>query len=424
MKIILAHKFWYRRAGAERYVFDLKEELETAGHEVIPFAMRHPLNEETSWARFFVSEVDFEHPRGLREKWRAFCRMIYSMEAKKKFAALVREVRPDVVHINNIYHHISPSILDVCRRENIPVIHTVHDYKLICPNYKLLCSGQLEHYCKGGRYFREALHRCTRGSLLASLATAIEMTIHHRVFHIYERSVSAWIAPSRAVKDVLVEYGLPAERIHVIHHGVTSDARSGVSSFAPKNGAKRTPASGHNMYLTVLYLGRLASEKGVDIIIRVMKDVPAHLMIVGTGEKKDRLTALVQTLGLQDRVTFKGFVASSERDEILASADLVVVPSVWQEVFGYVVLEAWAHGVPVLASRIGALPELFETMGDECLFTPGDAEELSQKIREIISDAEKRTMLGRRGREIVDRSFGREEMANSTVALYQFILKK
>ena len=134
MKIIVAHKYYYEKAGAERYVFDSTKLLEENGHEVIPFAMHHPKNKQTPWSRYFVSHIDFSHP-SFFDILRIPFRMIYSLEAKKKFRALVREGRPDIVHIHNIYHQISPSILDVCREYAIPVVQTIHDYKMICVNY-------------------------------------------------------------------------------------------------------------------------------------------------------------------------------------------------------------------------------------------------------------------------------------------------
>ena len=437
MKIILAHKYWYRRAGAERYVFDLKDLLETNGHEVIPFAMRNALNEPASYDRCFGSEIDFEHPRVFREKFCAFCRMVYSLEAKRKFRALVREVRPDFVHINNIYHHISPSILDVCRDERIPVIQTVHDYKLICPNYKLFCSGAPEAYCKGGRYFKEVFHRCTAGSLLGSLATAIEMFVHHRILKIYERSVSAWIAPSHFVKEKLVEYGLPQEKIHMLHHVAvnyethSSDISGGQIRF---NRARKdlTPQDALGGFRnsqqerqSILYVGRLAPEKGVDVLIRAMQIVPdTHLTIVGKGPEESRLKSLVHEIHLEERVTFAGRRSAADRDRLLANVSLAVVPSLWYEVFGYAVIEAWVAGVPVVASRIGALPELVGALHPQCLFEPGDWKKLGQILGTLLLEPEKIQKMGEEARQHARTAFSPIQYYQSYSALAESILKK
>ena len=149
MKILLANKFLYRRAGAEVYVLDLARALERAGHQVAFFAMKDSRNIQTPWSKYFVDEIHYDRSDGLLEDVRKVGHMIWSVEAAKKFRALLADFKPDVVHLHNIYHHLSPSIVQEAKRAGIPVVQTLHDFKLICPNYRLFTKGSAFGRCQG-----------------------------------------------------------------------------------------------------------------------------------------------------------------------------------------------------------------------------------------------------------------------------------
>lgn len=379
MKVILVHKFYYPRAGAERSFFDLKDSLEKNGHEVIPFAMHHPFNLPTPFSRYFVTNIDFENPKKMKEKFRAFGRMLFSVESYVKFKALLRDEKPDLVHIHNIYHHLSPSLLYAAKRMSIPVVQTVHDYKLICPNYKLFSNGAIDESCKGGNISSDILRKSVKGSLQGSLAAGIEH-LSHRMIGSYRKSIEAFIAPSVFVKDKLVEFGMDGNAIHVIPH------------YAETPPKKVLPGKGRD----VIYVGRLAEEKGVEVLIRALKHCTANLRIVGTGPREGQLKKLVCEFGLSSRVFFHGFLPHRAVNELIGNAALVVVPSLWHEVFGYSCLEGLSHGKPVLASRVGALPELLNDVDPYLLFDAGNDRELGEKIGHLLKSPDKRREIGER----------------------------
>src|SRR5512140_1937716 len=207
----MAHKFWWPKAGAEAYVLRLTRQLEAAGHTVVPFAMAHPNNLPTPYAKYFPSEVEFRGPRRPLEDLGRAARVLWSREARTRLEQLLREVPIDVAHLHNIAHQLSPSILGPLARRGIPIVHTAHDYKLLCPVYTFRTHGEICERCRGGRYWNAVLRRCNADSLPLSATSAAEAALH-RVLGSYRR-VHVFHAPSLFLMAKLVEHGIPRARI-------------------------------------------------------------------------------------------------------------------------------------------------------------------------------------------------------------------
>ena len=217
MKILQVNQFYYLRGGAERYFLDLTEALRREGHEVAVFSMQHPKNQATPWSRYFISRISFNE-MDLRYALKAPGRVIYSLEAKRKFSQLLDDFQPDVIHIHNIYHHLSPSLLTVAKKRKIPVVMHLHDYKMICPNQSLFTKGAYCERCRDEKFYHCLLNKCLKGSLPGSALATVEMYLHHSVFRIYEKNIDCFIAPSRFMKDTMVRFGQKAEKIRVIYN--------------------------------------------------------------------------------------------------------------------------------------------------------------------------------------------------------------
>lgn len=369
MKILQVNKYHYPRGGADRYYLDLGSRLTAAGNEVAYFAMQHPRNLPTPWSKYFVSRVSYNE-QVWRYAWKIPGRAIYSLEAKRKFRRLVRDFKPDVIHIHNIYHQISPSILDVAASEKIPVIMHLHDYKLVCPNHALFVNNQVCQRCLKGNYWPCVRQCCLKGSLAASLLAAAEMEIHHRFLKIYEKKISAFIAPSFFMKNLLVKAGWPETKITVINNPGSA------SLPAP------TDVEKENYFL---YYGRLSPEKGVALAIQAINQNSAlRLIIAGEGEED----ALLQTLGgtavRQGRLDFCGWQEGQALSNLIAKARAVLIPSRWLENFPLTALEAISLGTPVIAAAIGGLPEIIND-DNGCLFPPGDSRALGRELAAVIS---------------------------------------
>jgi len=372
MKILLVNKFYYPKDGVSNYLIGLETKLRELGHEVRIFAMDNPKNIPSEDQKYFVSYLSFDQG-GIINTWRSFARIFYSREAKQKFTALVHDFHPDIIHIHNIYHQISPSILSVAKHEKIPVVMHLHDYKLICPNYKLFTNGAICRRCRGGKYYNCLLHKCLKDSYLKSLAGTLEMYFHHQIWGIYESSVNLFIAPSRFMKKTCEEFGWPAEKIVWLHNFYNDQA----ITLSAAN------ASARNNYL--LYFGRLAEEKGVKILLEALTKTSDMLKIAGEGPEEAKLKSLVTEFKLENRVEFLGFKTGADLEILIRDAKAIIIPSVWYENMPLNMLEAMAKQKIVIASNIGGMPEIINDGQNGLLFEPNNSVALAAKIKQLAT---------------------------------------
>ena len=401
MRVLQVNKYHYVRSGTERYLFNLTHLLEECGHQVIPFAMRHPRNTPTPYDRYFVEPLDF-HRLDWRDGLRAAQRVIYYRPAAQRIAALLEETKPDVVHLHNIYHHISPAILPEIARRGLPIVQTLHDYQRVCPSYALLANGAPCERCRGHRYYHAPLRRCLHGSLSWSLLAGLAAAIHHGT-RIYERHVRYAIAPTQFVWDKMCSFGMDSTKLTRVPYFLFSQ------DFEPRF------APGQS----VVYFGRLSREKGLLTLLRAMRQLPHQpLVLVGEGPQRVELERIVTTHGLSN-VQFAGYLAGEHLHEAIRSARLVVVPSEWYEPLGQVVIEAFALGKPVAVARSGGLTELIDDGVDGCLFTPGDANELAATIAHMTANPTRLANMGRAGRHKVERLYGPATHYAALIAVYR-----
>lgn len=400
MRILAAHKYYWPKAGAETYLFALERLLTAAGHEVVPFAMAHPENRPTPWAKHFVSQVEF---RGRRHAWgdvgRA-ARVIYSLEARRKMNALLSEAPPQVAHLHNIAHQLSPSILDALAARRVPIVQTMHDYKLLCPVYTFRSQGETCERCRGGHFWHVVERRCNAGSLALSATNMVEAYVH-AWRRTYER-VHVFHCPSLFVLAKLLEFGVPRERLAFVPHFVDA--------------AAFTPAFGGGRY--AFFAGRLAEEKGVDVLLRAHALVPGlELVIAGEGPLRPALEASL-TAEQRGRVRFAGHLTGRAFDEAWAAASCLVLPSTWYEVRPMVIHEAYARGKPVVSSRLGSIPEIVEDGVTGRLVPPGDATALGEAMRELVTDGARAERMGRAGRALVETHYGPARHLESMLGVY------
>lgn len=365
MRIIQVNKFNYLRGGSEKYFLEISRELREQGHEVALFSMKHPLNESSQWSKYFVSNVDF-NKSSFWQKLIIPARVLYSLSAKKKFTKLIKDFKPDLIHCHNIYHQISPSILVAAKKQGIPVVMHLHDYKLICPNYKLFTKDKICQRCRGGKYYKCFQYKCLNDSWARSLLASLEMYLHHKILKIYKKNVDIFIAPSQFMKNACVHFGWPEEKITVLRnfHNINNEDEK------PKTNNKAN-------YL--LYFGRLSTEKGIDVLLRALTKNEEELKIAGTGPDEKRLRALSHSLGLEDRVAFLGFQDGLKLQALINEAKAIIVPSVWAENMPFSVIESLANSKIVIASHSGGLAELINNKNG-LLFKTGDSQDLVVKI--------------------------------------------
>jgi glycosyltransferase involved in cell wall biosynthesis len=408
MRVVNANKFYYHKGGAETAYFQTARLLEEHGHEVVPFAMRHPENEPTPWSRFFPSQVEFRAPGGPASRLKRAARVIWSGEARDRMRDLLNEARPDLVHLHNIAHQLSPSILEPVKDAGLPAVQSLHDYKLTCPTYlHRTPAGEICERCKGGHYAQCVIHRCNAGSVSMSLVNAVEAT-WHRARHSYD-AVDLFLCPSAFQYAKCLEFGVPAERLALVPHFVYA------SDFAP-----RFEAGDH-----ALFAGRLSSEKGVGTLLEAVALVAGlRLLLAGEGPDRATLEARAQELGIQDRVRFAGYLRGADYESAWREAAYLVLPSECYEVRPMVIHEAYARGKPVVATRIGSIPEIVSEGVTGLLVKPGDARALAAGLQEMAEEPQRRIEMGRAARTLVERELGPDRHWQALRAAYDRVLEK
>jgi glycosyltransferase involved in cell wall biosynthesis len=400
MKIIQANKFYALKGGAERYMLEVSDWLETQGHEVLPFAMQHPDNRESRFSEFFVSYIQTESTRS--SAWQALRtvgRMFYSLEARRKLATLITHHKPDLAHIHNIYTQISPSILDTLTDQRVPVVMTVHDHNLISPQYNIWAQGCGEDYRNVGM-IKGTLSRYHKHSMAASfIQTAVYK--FHRWLRIYEKNVDIFICPSQYMKRQLVAGGFPKEKIRVNHYGID-----------PHMVESREDHDGY-----MLFVGRLSDEKGIETIVRAAKLAPdIAFKIVGRGPEMERLHRLAEGA---ENVEFMGFRMGEELADLYRGAMAVLLPSRVHENFPLTILEAMAAGKPVIASEVGGVPEIVEDRVNGLLVNPVDLHGWVEAIMRLAYDEDVRRFMSAAARNTVEQRFHIDDHERRLMAIYE-----
>jgi glycosyltransferase involved in cell wall biosynthesis len=408
MKIILVNKYLYPKGGAEVATLMTSELLKSHGHEVFLWGMDHPENPDYPLKKYFVSNIDYYARYSLLKKIAIAVKILYSFEAKKKFGKVLDLVKPDIVHLNNIAHQISPSILIPIKKRKIPVVMTLHDYKLVCPVYTLLRNGKPCELCRHKRYYHCVLNKCSKNSYAKSLVSAIEMYLHHTILDIY-RKIDCFIAPSEFLRIKISEMGFSAKIIHIPNYLF-------INGFHPENSITHMK--------TILYVGRLSYEKGVTLLLQAMNDVDANLIIIGDGPIRKELEDYVQVSGLKSRVSFLGYVNHIVLVGVMRSAFFAVCPSLCYEVFSLFSIEAFAMQLPVVGARIGGIPELVIDGITGLTFTPGNADDLREKILYLLDHPEQVKKMGQTARLRVEKRYTSEMHYQRLVGVYNNLISR
>lgn len=404
MRILLCSNFYYRRGGDCTYLLALQALLEKHGHETAVFSMRHPQNLPCPQEEYFVDFLDYAELNRRKNPLnavRVLGRSIWSRQARQNVARLIADWNPDIAHFQNIHAYLTPSILGPLEAAGVPVVWTLHDYKLICPNDNFLSNGRICEECKGGRFWRCAKNRCKKGSRAASAVAALEAYVH-RQLKLPDR-IGALVAPSEFLRSKFIEFGWPAERIHAL------------PNFLPELPPARSPGNGGYG----LYLGTLLPTKGVGVLLEALARLPGgKLHVLGDGAERARLEARAREPDLAGRVQFTGFLRGADLERELAGADYAVMPSVWYENGPYAAMEIMARGLPLAAAAIGGIPELVRHEETGLLFPPGDAAGLAFQLARLQDNPALRAELGGRAREFILRRCDPEAYYAALVDLY------
>jgi glycosyltransferase involved in cell wall biosynthesis len=407
MRILFCNKYNYPFSGTEVYLFELMDLLRQQGHEVALFSMADPRGEPTDYDRHFVPHIDLKNPSSLWQKARLAVHAVYSRDARRRIRAMIADFHPDIAHVRNIYHHLSPSILWELKAQQIPVVYHVNDFKLLCPSYNLVAHGKACEACKGGAFWHATTTGCYAG-IGASLTLTAEAYVH-RLLGTYRKCVDLFLAPSQFVRDKFVEHGWDAAKFQILPH---------FQRAHPAHQANTEKAA------PVLYFGRLSAEKGVDDLVRSMQQVPQmQLVVAGDGPQRDELQQLAASLKLTN-IQFVGHVGPAQRDTLIAQSQFTVLPSHAYETLGKTILESYAEARAVVASDTGSRRELVREGENGLLYPTGDVNALAKAVRALGSQPELAQKMGLSGWNLVREDYTPESHYTRLIALYEEVIAR
>lgn len=398
MKILLINKFFYLKGGSERVFFQERDFLFSQGFKIVDFSMDNPGNQFSDYAQHFVKGVDYHDSANIVCKLSQGVKSIHSAEAVRKIKKLLQEERPDIAHLHNIYHQLTPSILHVLRKKGVKTVLTLHDGKLVCPAYTMLDKGNPCLACDGKYFYLPVIRNCQE-SIAQGCLIMIE-ALWHKMFRSYE-NVDRFIAPSRFMAD-LISHRISKEKISILPNGVCHN--SGISSGEDRNYG--------------LYFGRLSGEKGIETLLRSHAATKNHfsLKIAGVGPLEEQLRSKYPA------VEFLGHLSQKNLKPVIQRSSFVIVPSECYENCSMTILEAMAFGKPVIGSRIGGIPEQIEDKKSGLLFEPGSVDDLKDKLEILEQNVEYRHFLGRNARQKLVREFSFEKHGFGLLKIYDHLL--
>jgi len=383
MRILVLHNY-YQLPGGEDTVFRAETALlGQHGHQVQRFVMTN---------------------QGLtaNNRFRTAIETIWSWPAQKNLKKVIEDFQPSVVHFHNTFLRISPAAYYTCQSAGIPVVQTLHNYRLLCPAATFTRDGRICQECLDKAFLWPAVkHKCWRGSR-ASTAVVAAMLAMHRQIKTWQNRVDIYIALTEFSRQKFIQGGFAAQKIVVKPNFVSIDPGQGDSdgSFA-------------------LFAGRISPEKGLLTLIKACQHLPdIPLRIIGDGP---------QAIDLKEKTAHDGLTqvdwcGAKTRDEVLGSireARFIVFPSEWYETFGMVIIESFACAKPVIASRLGAMAELVEEGKTGLLFEPGNAEDLAAKMRWAWEHKAEMQQMGENARCVYEAKYTPEKNYQMLMAIYE-----
>lgn len=377
----------YQQAGGEEIAFESEKRLlERNGHEV-PTYVR--------------SNTEIQNASLL--DWIGIApRIVWSSKSRNEFAALLDSKRPEIVHVHNTFMVISPSIYSACSERGVPVVQTLHNFRLLCPSASLFRDGRVCVACLDETLLRSIQYGCYRNSRVATTAVAA-MLAFHRTLDTWRTSVTRFIALTTFAKQQFITAGYSPDSFAVKPNFTDPDPgeRGGSTDYA-------------------VFVGRLMENKGVRVLMDAWKRLPVRypLHIVGEGPERPALEAQARELQLCE-IVFRGQLSRADAIEAVKGARFIIVPSMWYEGFPMCVVEAFACGTPVVCSRLGGLSEIVEDHGTGLHFNPGDSQDLATTVEWAWHHASQLAEMGHAARRKYEAAYTAEHNYSLLMGIYE-----
>ena len=385
MNILIIHNSYQQPGGEDVVVAQETALLERNGHRVSIYKRS---NDE-------IDDLSFGQRLGL------ITRIVSANDSKLAVRRILRYLKPDIVHVHNTFAMVSPSVYEVCQEEDVPVVQTLHNYRLLCPAATFYRDAGPCEECVTHSLLRSVQYGCYRDSRVTSGAIAL-MLKTHRSRQTWNRRIDAYIAISSFVRDKFIQAGFPASKISVKPNFVEPDPgeRSHSGDYA-------------------LFLGRLSPEKGLLTLLDAWQRLqsPVPLVIAGDGPMRHRLEAEVARKGLHC-VHFAGQLPRDEGYDAMKKAAFLVVPSIWYEPFGLVVAEAFACGTPVLGAFVGAIKEMLDDQVTGLHFAAGDPDALAKKVAWAWGHLPELAAMGKAARQVYESRYTADKNYHLLMNIY------
>lgn len=401
MRVLQVNKFFHPRAGAETAFLQTRELLRAHGDEVIDFAMSHPDNLPSPYSAFFAPERSYEDG-STAQRARDALSSIYSVSTRRALSRLLDAHRPDVAHLHNIYHQLTLSLVDELAQRRIPMVLTIHDWKVACPAYTLFTEGAPCRRCPTSGVTNAIRHRCVKGSVGASAVAATEAALtHHRRTY---GKIQRFIAPSRFGGSIAQLAGIEPRRVEYI------------PNFLPDAEFTSTTTAA-NVGSSLFYAGRLDVTKGIRPLLDAFARVraPAQLRIAGSGEMEQD----VHIAASRDaRIAHLGRLSRTEVYRELERARAVVLPSLYEDNGPLIILEAQARARAMIVTDRGGPPEFVRCNETGLVVDPEDTAQLAAAMERMLSDEDAARGWGARARERVVREHNAGRHYDALVRVY------
>ncbi|MEO1429739.1 MAG: glycosyltransferase family 4 protein [Cyanobacteria bacterium J06633_8] len=391
MKILLLHNR-YKLAGGEDGVVQVEKSLLEKNHHQVR-----------------LLEVTNDEIAGGWSKVSAAASAIYSYSAKQQVSQEIIDFSPDIVHVHNFFPLLSPSIYDACQQHQVPVVQTLHNYRLACPKAIPFRDGKVCEDCISKPIpWDSVVHGCYRNSRVQSSVVAA-MNTWHKLRGTWQQRVDAYIVFTQFQKEKMVQAGLPAQKICIKPNFM----------FTPDSSGEEEQREDF-----LLFVGRLSEEKGVSVLIDayLKNDLSIPLKIVGDGPLRDKLQGKVKNAALEDVIEFLGFQKKPTVLKLMRKARLLVFPSIWYEGFPLTIAEAFACGLPVVAPKLGGLSEIVDDGITGLHFQSKNTEDLASKIKWAIDNPNKTKEIGKNARIKYESKYTPEINYQQLMAIYQKVI--
>lgn len=399
MNILIANWTWYSSGGDWTYIENVSKLYQDNGHQVIPFSMEDERNIPNNYSEFFIRNIDYKklnEQKKISQGIEVLAKSIYSREAIKNLEHLLNQVDIDLAHLNLIHHYITPSVLKVFKKRNIPVIWTLHDYTAICPQSTFISNDKVCEKCIGSRFYNCALNKCKKQSFLASSVAALENYVYR--YSDYYSYVDYFICPSVFSYEKYRKHGFFPDKLRQIYHGYEFKDDS-----VHTNGNQKSLPDSKSRY--IVFVGRLEKIKGISTLLKAMKsNLDIHLKVIGDGSSERDLLAYQKEYDLKN-VEFMGKRGKKEVWQLIYNSEFLICPSEWYEVLGFTIVEAMLMGKPVIGANIGAIPESVIHNYSGILFEAGNVQELSLKIKELYNKQDEILRLGNNAKTHAEKLF-------------------